>query len=417
VQVQLTLETGVEVGRSWVLRLAQSFVLGRSRRNPVYLEDDRISRRHAEVELRADGNVYVTDLGSRNGTLLAGERLAPHVPTKVSPGDLLELGDHALRADFVGLDDRSRRERSRTKRLDEPLLPREEFEVLGEIGRGATGRVYAARQRLLNRTVAVKVLRNEAQDHESLQRFLREGQVCCRIQSPYVVQVHDVRMAQGRIYMVMELINGPSAKDGLARGPLPIPDALRICEDVANALEAAHAAGAIHRDVKPANILLSPEGIAKLGDFGIAKDLDAVQSLTGSGEGLGTLAYVSPEQATEAKAVDPRTDIYGLGATLFHFLAGRPPFLPQNARVLLEIIDDPPPPLAELRRDCPREVVLLVHEMLSKEPSDRPSPAALVARKLREIRERRYPDYVPPTAVREMDLGESTEGQVRRPRT
>jgi len=226
--------------------------------------------------------------------------------------------------------------------------------------------------------------------------------------------VFDVRLVKGRVFMVMELINGPSAKDRLSGGPIPIPEALKIGEDVANGVAAAHAAGAIHRDIKPANILLSPEGIAKLSDFGIAKDLDAVVSLTAAGEGLGTLAYVSPEQATEAREVDPRTDLYSLGATLYHFVAGRPPFLPKNARVLLEILDAPAPPLQPLRPECPADVTQFIHRLLAKSPAERPTPAALVARTLRQLREAHYPNYIPAgggaTDPRRMNESTETEG-------
>lgn len=379
---ELTVEVGREVGRVFVVRLGQTFVLGRGADVAITVDDERVSRRHASVELRPEG-LFVTDLGSRNGTFLVGRRLAASEPVLTAPGDVLELGAHRLRLDIQGLDERSRRERQRTRRLDEPLLPREEFELLGEIGRGATGRVYAARQRLLDRMVAVKVLRSDlGDDEEGQKRFLREARVCVKIDSPYVVQVHDVRVVFGRVYLIMELVNGPSAKDRLAGGPLPLAEVARIGLDVANALQAAHKAGVVHRDIKPANILLAPNGPAKLSDFGIAKELDSVESLTSTGEGLGTLAYVSPEQATEARSVTPCTDIYGLGATLYHLVAGRPPFLPTSAKVLLQIIDQPPPPLVGYRPDCPTDLAALIHAMLEKDPARRPITAVVNERLL-----------------------------------
>ncbi|MBX3472090.1 MAG: protein kinase [Planctomycetes bacterium] len=401
---ELTVEAGRDVGRVFVVRLGQSFTVGRGSDVAITIDDERVSRRHAALELRPEG-LFVTDLGSRNGTFILGRPLTANQPLLTAPGDVLELGAHRLRLDIQGLDERSRRERQRTQRLDEPLLPQEEFELLGEIGRGATGRVYAARQRLLDRLVAVKVLRSDlGEDEEGQRRFLREARVCVKIDSPYVVQVHDVRMVYGRACLIMELINGPSAKDRLAGGALPIAQVVRIGLDVANALQAAHKVGVVHRDIKPANILLVPDGPAKLSDFGIAKELDSVESLTATGEGLGTLAYVSPEQATEARSVTPKTDLYGLGATLYHLAAGRPPFLPTSAKVLLEIMDRPPPPVTSFRPDCPSDLAALIHQLLEKDPARRPASAAAAGERLLGLHLRHLQHRKGPT-----DLGRTSD--------
>ncbi len=392
---ELTQQAGREVGRRYVVRMGQTFVLGRGRDAHIRVEDEKVSRSHCTIELTPDG-LRVTDLGSRNGTFLGEQQLPPREPRLACPDDVLQLGEHVFAVLLTGVDEQARRERARTRRLDEPLLSREEFEILGEIGRGATGRVYAARQKLLGRNVAVKVLRSELDDDDEVrERFVREGRLALKIDSPNVVEVYDLRMLDGRVYLIMELVNGLSAKDRLFSGPLAIPEALSIGEQVAEALVAAHRAGVIHRDIKPANILLTAEGRAKLSDFGIAKELDALESLTHTGEGLGTLAYVSPEQATEAKAVTFATDLYSLGATLYHLIGGRPPFLPQSAKVLLQIIDQPPPPLGSLRRDCPVDVVYLVHHLLEKEPANRPPSARAVADELRRLRAKLYPAFVP----------------------
>jgi serine/threonine protein kinase len=402
---ELTVEAGRDVGRVFVVRLGQNFIIGRGVDVAITVDDERVSRRHASVELRPEG-LFVADLGSRNGTFLLGRALEPNRPALTAPGDVLEIGSHRLRLDILGLDEKSRRERARTQRLDEPLLPKEEFEILGEIGRGATGRVYAAKQKLLDRMVAVKVLRSDlGDDEEGQKRFMREARVTCKIDSPFVVQVHDVRIVYGRVYLIMELINGPSAKDRLACGWLPIPDVVRVGLDVANALDAAHRINVVHRDIKPANILLTPNGPAKLSDFGIAKELDSVESLTSTGEGLGTLAYVSPEQATEAKSVTKQTDIYGLGATLYHLVAGRPPFLPTSARVLLEIIDQDPPRVTAFRGDCPDDLAVLIHEMLAKDPDHRPAGTQVVVERLLDMRLR----YMARAGHGSTDLGRTSD--------
>jgi serine/threonine protein kinase len=408
-QVEVTVRQGREFGRRYVIRIGQRFVLGRGRDVTVRVQDEKVSRRHVALELSPDG-LQVTDLGSRNGSFLDGRQLKPHEARVAHADDVLQIGDHVFQLALTGVDDRTKRERARTRRLDEPLLPRDEFEILGEIGRGATGRVYAAHQKLLGRNVAIKVLRHDIDpDDESRARFMREGRVCVKVDSPFVVDVHDVRLADGRVYLIMELINGLSVKDRLFGGPMGIPEAIQIGEEVALGLAAAHNVGIIHRDIKPANILLTPEGRAKLGDFGIAKELDALESLTATGEGLGTLAYVSPEQATEAKEVDFKTDIYSLGATLYHMIAGRPPFLPSSAKVLLEILDEPAPSILIHRPDCPRPIAEAIAGMLAKDPLQRvPEQAPAVASLLRSLRRELYPNHQQHPEWTLSDSGEGT---------
>jgi serine/threonine protein kinase len=385
--------------------MGQRFVLGRGRDVAIRLEDDKVSRKHVSLELTPEG-IVVTDLASRNGSYLSDQILAPNEPKLANLEDSLMIGGHEFHIMLRGVDERTRRERAQTCRLDEPLLPREEFEILGEIGRGATGRVYAARQKLLRRNVAVKVLKVEC-DEESRTRFLREGSTMVKIQSPYVVEVYDIRIVGDRVYLVMELINGLSAKDRTYGSPMDVAEALKIGEDVARGLHAAHLVGVIHRDIKPANILISSEGSAKIGDFGIAKEVDSMESLTSTGEGLGTLAYVSPEQAQEAKAVTPQADLYSLGATLYHLIGGRPPFIPKSAKVLLAILDKAPPSLQTLRPELPAGVVYAIHHMLEKKPEDRPSDAPYVAGELRKLLDEHYPEYQ--ERLDKIDLSDSSE--------
>jgi serine/threonine-protein kinase len=192
----------------------------------------------------------------------------------------------------------------------------------------------------------------------------------------------------------MELVEGPSARAVVTRdGPLHVADALKIAEDVAQAIAAAAAVGVVHRDIKPANVLLSPDGHAKLADFGIAKDLETtLHSLTASGMGLGSMAYLPPEQIAEAKYVDARADVYSLGATLYHLLAGAPPFLPTNPQALVAAVQQAPPPLVAHRPDCPPAVAELVHHMLAKNADDRPPPWQVVER-LTTLRKALFPDH------------------------
>ncbi|MEZ6187764.1 MAG: FHA domain-containing serine/threonine-protein kinase [Planctomycetota bacterium] len=389
---QLSFLNGPLRGQQVAVKIAQRFVLGRGLDVSLQIPDPGVSRQHAIVELETSGWVFVTDLGSSNGTFIGGKQIPPNVRTRVPVGESVCLGQNEINLDLQGVDPASTQEAHRTARLDAPLLPAEEFELIGQIGRGATGRVYAVRQKMFDRTVAAKVLRQQpALGDEDRQRFVREGQLASRIRSPHVVEVFDIRLSYGRVVLIMELVDGPSLLDRLQSGPIEVPEVLRIGEQVALGLAAAHEAGVIHRDVKPANILLSPQGVAKVSDFGIAKDLkQSAESLTRLGEGLGTLAYVSPEQALEAKKVDTRTDIYGLGATLYHALAGAPPFTPTSARVLIEIMHSPAPPLRTKRPGVPAPVAELIERMLSKEPEDRPASAMEVAHELAALRNALY---------------------------
>ena len=382
----LTVEhRSAQPGRSQVMRMGETFTLGRGREATIRIDDERISRRHVAIALTPQG-LEVTELGSRNGTRLNGRNMARNERVNAGARAFLELGEARVhvQVELAG------QESPITKRLAAALPDlAEDFEVLGEIGQGASGKVYVAQQRRLGRTVAIKSLKTEyAPGTAARERFLREGRLAARIHSPFVVEVYDVRVHEDRAYIVMELVQGPTAKDRLAAGPLSLAEALSISDDIAMALAAATEARVVHRDVKPGNILLDADGAAKLADFGIAKDLNGsrIETLTAKGDGLGTLAYVSPEQAQDAKTVDYRTDIYGLGATMFHLIAARPPFIPSSARVLVDILESKPPRLISLRPEVPPALDDLVASMLEKAPDLRPQTAHEVARRIREVR-------------------------------
>jgi serine/threonine protein kinase len=182
---------------------------------------------------------------------------------------------------------------------------------------------------------------------------------------------------------VLELVTGASL-DGLLRaGPLAIPAATRIGADVAEGLAAAHALGVVHRDVKPANVLVDAAGRAKVSDFGIARVRDSL--LTATGTGLGTLDYMAPEQAEDAKRAGPGSDLYGLGATLFHAVVGRPPIDLRGGDPFGPLLTTVPPPLVRARPGCPPALSALVAALLEKHPDDRPSSAVEVARRLAEL--------------------------------
>jgi serine/threonine-protein kinase len=239
--------------------------------------------------------------------------------------------------------------------------------------------------------VAVKVL--DGFDAEDRQRFVREARVCAKIESPHVVRLFDFRVERGHPYLVMELVPGLSALERLSEDEVPLNEALAIARDMAAALVALEQVGVVHRDVKPGNVLIGPDGVAKLTDFGIAKDLNSQTILTQAGMGLGTFSYMAPEQFQEARDVGFSADLYGLGASLYHLLAGRPPFVYSGrgnpAEFVEQIVNEPPPLLSEFRDDIPQEVVSFVHALLEKDPDRRPRSAGVVFGVLHEMT-RRY---------------------------
>jgi serine/threonine protein kinase len=371
--------------QSWVIRPGQKFVIGRSPSCQIQIEDRAVSRRHAEVELAKNG-LLVVDLGSRNGTF-AGDRRVTTDGDLVQHGERLLLGDHKLVVFMEGLE-------PPTQRMQTPVVPFE-YELLGQIGKGATGNVYAVKHRLLGRITAVKVQHHghgKPEDLGSRERFLREARILCRISSPYVVSVLDLKEVAGRMCLIMELVNGVSAYDRLRAGQVPVATVLDLGMDVAWALESTHRIGVVHRDVKPANVLITPEGLSKLTDFGLARFLSPrskeEEDLTPLGEGVGTLQYSSPEQVREARLVDARSDIWGLGATLYHLLAGRTPYEARDLDEVMEKHKLEPAPLSPLRHDLPLEVAAFVHSMLQHDPGKRPQDAATCAAVLGRLRKK-----------------------------
>jgi len=384
-RAHLTATKGEEIGRRYVIRAGQRFILGRGSDCNILLKDNLVSRHHAALELTHKG-LSITDLGSRNGSKLDEKPMPAEQAEMACSGDILEAGNHALKIELFDIDEDTVRKINRTRKLPRNFLPTKEFELLGQIGRGATGIVYGAKQIGLQRNVAIKVPRTDVPDYEeSRLRFIREGRLCCKIQSPHIVTVHDLRMYGDRVFIVMELVNGGSVHDRLA-GPslMSVSEIARIGCHVAQALHAMHRLEIIHRDIKPSNILLSPKG-AKLTDFGIAKQLgeegENLRRLTGSDEGLGTLGYVSPE-AIMTKELSPLTDIYSLGATLYHMLTGVMPFASKTApvsKVMHRIINEEIFPISTFRPKCPAKLAALVENMMAKNPEDRPQDAALVS--------------------------------------
>jgi WD40 repeat protein/tRNA A-37 threonylcarbamoyl transferase component Bud32 len=262
------------------------------------------------------------------------------------------------------------------------------YEVVGRLGKGGMGIVYQARQTRLGRLVALKMIRDEAlADAEQRARFQAEAEAVARLRHPHIVQVFDVGEHDGHPYIALEYVEGGSLAARLARGPLPLREALRLLEPLARAVHHAHRAGIVHRDLTPANVLLASDGSPRVSDFGLAKRLDAGADQTRTGAVLGTPAYMAPEQAAgQGKRVGIPADVYALGAILYEMLTGRPPF---RASTTLETLrrteaEEPTPP-RRLDPRLPRDIETLCLKCLEKDPTRRYASAQELAEDVRRF--------------------------------
>jgi len=256
------------------------------------------------------------------------------------------------------------------------------FEIIHKVGEGGMGVVYKARQKSLDRIVAVKVLPSKlGRDTKFVTRFAREARSSAKLNHSNVVQVFDVGIDRGLHYLAMEYVDGPNIKTLLKQGKVfKEREALKIVKQIARALQYAEGVGVLHRDVKPDNILLTSSGIAKLSDLGLAKHLGEDSGLTVHGTTLGTPDYMSPEQAKGAKDLDIRSDLYSLGVTLFHMVTGKPPFTGDAPTiVMLKHINESPPDAHKLNPKLSRNCAKLISTLLRKKREQRiQTPAELI---------------------------------------
>ena len=247
------------------------------------------------------------------------------------------------------------------------------YRLLRRLGSGGMADVYLAEQVSLGRHVAVKVLRSDTLRHRgAVERFEQEARAAAALVHGNIVQIHEVARVDGVHFLVEEYVGGPSLRAWLeSRGPLDPRQALAVLAQVGSALARAAEQGIVHRDIKPENLLVTPAGEVKVADFGLARVLGEDLELTQAGTTLGTPLYMSPEQG-EGRAVDARSDLYSLGATLYHLLAGRPPFTgPTSVSVVMAHIRAPLVPVATLRPDLPPAVCGIVETLLAKDPAER----------------------------------------------
>jgi Protein kinase domain len=245
------------------------------------------------------------------------------------------------------------------------------YRILEPLGHGGTSVVYRAEHVRLGRTAALKLLTPALGEADFSERFLRESQLAASLDHPSIVPVYDAGEAGGFLYIAMACVEGSDLKTLLAEdGALPLPRALRIVGQIASALDAAHARGLVHRDVKPANILVAAGDRAYLSDFGVAKEL-AAHGTTRTGSFVGTIDYCAPEQI-EGNDVDARTDVYSLACVLYECLTAKPPFdRPSDVAVLNAHLHAPPPKLTRAAPQLPAALEAVIAKALSKSPLDR----------------------------------------------
>jgi serine/threonine-protein kinase len=271
-----------------------------------------------------------------------------------------------------------------------------EYEIQGEIGRGGMGVVYRAWQQSLQRTVALKMIPNAAfASSQDVARLRIEALAAARLQHPNIVPVYDVGEQDGQPWFSMQFVDGVTLSQRLSTGPLPPRDAVALLIPVVEAIGAAHRAGVLHRDVKPANILIARDGTPFVTDFGLAKRVSHagnaasvsgdLHSLTQSGAILGTPAWMSPEQASgQTDSIDVAADIYSLGAVLFAMLTGRPPFQAASPLdTVLMVLEQDPPSIRMLNRAVDADLEMIVMKCLQKPPDLRYESTTALAADLR----------------------------------
>ena len=292
------------------------------------------------------------------------------------------------------------------------------YEIVGKLGEGAMGVVHRARDTALGRVVALKMLSAELGDDEEIaQRFRREAEAIGQLHHPHIVTVFDLGEFEGHAFMAMELLEGEDLRALISRaGEIPLPDRVRIMAQVAEGLGYAHTRGVVHRDVKPANIMVTTSGQVKLLDFGLARVVDR-ETITRRGMILGTPDYMSPEQAM-GKPADQRSDIFSAGAVFYELLTGQKPFSGRTLHsVLFQIISEDPDPILTQNPEVPARLAQVAHRMLAKDPEKRHPSMDDVAAELWAIhgalRRSRSRSALPPREDRMAAITEEAKSRAR----
>lgn len=256
--------------------------------------------------------------------------------------------------------------------MDKPVLG--DYRIEGIVGVGRMGVVYLAIDRITGRAVALKVLRDDVGvDPVYRARFRREGELLAQLNHPHIIPIHGMGEVDGELYMASRLVSS-TLRNLILAGPISVDDAMKILTALATALDAAHAVGVVHRDVKPANVLIDPGPDVYLGDFGLARDHEGSQ-LTLPGQVLGTIDYMAPE-LLDGERVGAATDIYGLACLACETLTGTVPYVREtDAATMYAHIVEPPPSVSERRPELPAALDAVLAAGMAKDPEDRPASA------------------------------------------
>jgi serine/threonine protein kinase len=271
------------------------------------------------------------------------------------------------------------------------LLKIDRYKILRQLGSGGSAEVYLAEDTVLRRKVALKILHKKmTEDAQQVERFRSEAEWMSMLSHPNLLTIFEVGEADGVHFIASEFVEGETLRQKLSHGPLTLRNALEIAIDVASALRVAHEMWIVHRDVKPENILIHPEGFVKVLDFGVAKltqPLSAKKPITLPRMVVGTLQYLAPEQI-RGEAVDPRTDLWALGAVLFESITGEAPFTSSNvAELFVAITTGEVPRVEERGVAAPPQLDKILRRLLAKTPEERPESAAVVIAELKDLLE------------------------------
>ena len=278
-----------------------------------------------------------------------------------------------------------------------------DYEILAELGAGGMGRVYRAKDLTLERTVALKTLAPQfGSDAGFVQRFLKEARAAARLNHPNIVQIYDFGQEGDTYYLAMEYVDGASLGAYLRRGHFTERDAILVVRHACRALSVAHAEGLVHRDIKPDNLMLTSKGEVKLVDLGIAKRVDEDQSLTQTGQAVGTPHYISPEQIRGLRDIDARADIYSLGATLYHLVTGHTPFRGTSGALVMSMhLAQPLADPRTYRPELSEGLCRVIRKMMAKDRAERYPDADALDRDLYRLQTGEMPEAAEPgeTAV------------------
>ncbi len=332
----------------------------------------------------------------RHGSLPAGARVAGAGMIPLAPLGLvwyIRPRSGAIRSGRSG-----RQSSSRTGAGDKPTVPKRpevigRYQIVDQIGQGGMGSLFLAWDPLLERQIAIKLLRDDSE--ELRERFAREARSVARLRHPNIITIFDVGEQDGQPFIAMEYIQGQTLGDLVRSGPLTLARKLQLMGELCDGLGFAHKVGIVHRDVKPANIMVERDGVLKILDFGIARIAES--GMTQAGMLIGTLNYMSPEQVA-GQVVDGRSDIFAVGAVLYELLAQRQAFPGglQNG-ILNRLLHEPPPPLSELCSGLDPEIIQIVSRALTKKPESRYQDLASMRKDLDTVRRRI--DAAPPGVV------------------